>query len=348
MKSQKSLSLFLVFFACLLYFSHAYRNFYVGGKDGWVLQPKEKYNDWAGRQRFQLNDTLIFKYEKGSDSVLLVHKDDYNKCNIKNPVKKMTSGNSEFQFPHSGPFFFISGKQGHCQKGQKLNTVVMAVRKGTQPPSTSPFPSPGPAHSPKHHGPVVEPPKASSPGPALAPKSPSPVAEPPKESSPSPAPFSGPTVSPTPHGPVAEPPKPSSPTPAPAPSTHHSPSHSPMAHGPIAYPPKATSPSPSFSPSSPTPASTPSHSHGPVEAPTPATTSSPPAPPQAPSVSPSVSPSPTGSQVPSGSQTGAPANENPPAPAPSKSYANATYSSMMVLAASVLLSMVFGSFVGGF
>ncbi|XWS10012.1 hypothetical protein CRYUN_Cryun39dG0039000 [Craigia yunnanensis] len=359
MKSQNYLCLFLVFFACLISFSHAHKSFYVGGKDGWVLEPKEKYNNWAGKQRFQVNDTLIFKYEKGSDSVLLVHKDDYSNCNIKNPVKNMTSGSSEFQFPQSGPFYFISGKEGHCQKGQKLITVVMAVRNGTpsthpphaappklpvpvtKPPAKSPFPSPGPAYSPKHHGPVANPPQVSSPTPAT--------------------------------------------------STHYSPSsgpsYSPMAHGPIAYPPKAISPSTASSPNSPTPfsspqispypysispqASTPSPSYAPVEAPTPASTiSSPPAPPQAISPSPEptpaaplssppappqdISPSPdsskppTGSQEPSGRQTGTPSNEPSPSPSSTKSSAGASYSSLMVLAASVLLSIVFSSFVGGF
>lgn len=37
--------------------SEAYR-FYVGGREGWVENPKEGYNEWAGRARFSVNDTL--------------------------------------------------------------------------------------------------------------------------------------------------------------------------------------------------------------------------------------------------------------------------------------------------
>jgi hypothetical protein len=33
--------------------------FYAGGRDdGWVLGPTESYNHWAGRNRFQVNDTI--------------------------------------------------------------------------------------------------------------------------------------------------------------------------------------------------------------------------------------------------------------------------------------------------
>lgn len=32
--------------------------FYAGGRDGWVLDPTQSYNHWAGRNRFQVNDTI--------------------------------------------------------------------------------------------------------------------------------------------------------------------------------------------------------------------------------------------------------------------------------------------------
>ncbi|KAJ7981485.1 Early nodulin-like protein [Quillaja saponaria] len=130
--------------------------FNVGGKNGWVLKPSEDYNHWAERNRFQVNDTLFFKYKKGSDSVLVVTNDDYDSCNTKNPIQILNDGDSTFKFDRSGPFFFISGNAESCQKGQRLIIVVLAVRdKPHQPPS-----SPTPFSSP----PVVLPsPKAESP-----------------------------------------------------------------------------------------------------------------------------------------------------------------------------------------
>lgn len=32
--------------------------FHVGGRDGWVENPSESFDQWAGRNRFQVNDTL--------------------------------------------------------------------------------------------------------------------------------------------------------------------------------------------------------------------------------------------------------------------------------------------------
>ena len=32
--------------------------FVVGGKKGWVGNPSEDYNQWAGRNRFRVNDSL--------------------------------------------------------------------------------------------------------------------------------------------------------------------------------------------------------------------------------------------------------------------------------------------------
>lgn len=46
-----------LFFSCFSLSSDAYQ-FVVGGKDGWVVNPSENYNQWASRNRFQVNDTL--------------------------------------------------------------------------------------------------------------------------------------------------------------------------------------------------------------------------------------------------------------------------------------------------
>ncbi|XP_048422247.1 early nodulin-like protein 1 [Pyrus x bretschneideri] len=137
------LSIFLVILVAALASnsSQAYK-FPVGGKDGWVLNPSESFNHWAERHRFQVNDTLFFKCKKGSNSVLVVAKEDYNSCNTKNPKQCLTDGDSVFKFNRSGPFFFISGNAENCQKGQKLIVVVLAVRNKTQHHTDSPSPSP--------------------------------------------------------------------------------------------------------------------------------------------------------------------------------------------------------------
>ncbi|WOL00747.1 hypothetical protein Cni_G09460 [Canna indica] len=126
---------------------------YVGGRDGWVLHPRLSYSRWANINRFQVHDNLIFKYEKGNDSVLVVTEPSYSSCNVRNPIASYKDGSTTYRFNHSGPFFFISGAAGHCTQGQKLNVVVMAIR---QPP---PAPSP---HSGGPPGSTSPPPSSSS------------------------------------------------------------------------------------------------------------------------------------------------------------------------------------------
>ncbi|KAM0938326.1 putative Phytocyanin domain, cupredoxin [Dioscorea sansibarensis] len=163
--------------------------FNVGGKDGWVLNPHESYTQWSGRNRFQVHDKLVFKYKKGEDSVLVVSKEDYDKCNESNPIKKFDDGNSVFEFDKTGPFFFISGAPGKCNQGQKLNVIVLSLK--TKKPSTSPAPSPTSSVS-------SQPPSSPSSSP-----SPSSSSSPPSSPSPSPSsaassPLSSPEASPTP------------------------------------------------------------------------------------------------------------------------------------------------------
>ncbi|KAK6946705.1 Phytocyanin domain [Dillenia turbinata] len=238
MAFQNSLSLFFLILTVFVCSSDAYK-FYVGGKDGWVLNPKEEYNHWAGRNRFLINDVLFFKYKNGTDSVLVVNKDDYDKCNAQNPILKLEGGDSVFTLDRSGPFYFISGNKESCDQGQKLIVVVLSsAHFKTPPPSVSPKPSPSsPAPAPVSHSP------ATSPVSAPTPSSVSPVSAP----TPSPSPAKAPTPSSV--SPVS--------TPTPSPSPPQAPT--PSAVSPVSAPTPSKSPekSPAVSPASPPPGSPP-------------------------------------------------------------------------------------------
>ncbi|KAI5662536.1 hypothetical protein M9H77_21859 [Catharanthus roseus] len=218
---HRSSLLFLISSCFLLYSSSAFQ-FNVGGRQGWVVNPLENYNTWAGRMRFQVNDTLLFKYKKGTDSVLVVNNDDYANCNTNKPIMKFDDGNSVFKFDRSGPFYFISGNKSNCDKGQKMIIVVLAVRNNRPSPSPPPSQSPIPS-APSPLGPPSTSPSSSAPTPASL--SPSPTATPPAGSPtispspaaqtpvPSPAGFTpGPAVTPTSSAPSSSPPSPLSPS----------------------------------------------------------------------------------------------------------------------------------------
>jgi hypothetical protein len=97
------------------------------------------------------------KYEAGKDSVLQVTKEDYVSCNISNPIKHYNDGYTKVRFDHSGPYYYISGEKGHCEKGQKLTIVVLSPRgKSPTTPAAATSPAPSPA-------------EVEGPGPAVAP-----------------------------------------------------------------------------------------------------------------------------------------------------------------------------------
>ncbi|WOG98634.1 hypothetical protein DCAR_0417978 [Daucus carota subsp. sativus] len=198
-------------------------NFNVGGKYGWSLYASGNYNQWANMMRFQVNDTLTFKYKKETDSVVVVTKDDYEKCNAEKPIQKMDGGDSVVKLDRSGPFYFITGNKSNCQKGQKLLIVVLAVRDKAPPTPAVPAPAPAPENI------------APVPSPATKAPSPSPSSESPADSPPpaiSPAPVTpspaadSPGIVPTP-SPLSPGNSPWNMSPAPAPSSSFAPAMSP-------------------------------------------------------------------------------------------------------------------------
>ncbi|MBA0547886.1 hypothetical protein Golob_019019 [Gossypium lobatum] len=125
----------------------------VGGKTGaWKIPSSESdsLNKWAEKARFQIGDSLVWKYDGGKDSVLQVSKEDYTSCNTSNPIAEYKDGNTKVKLEKSGPYFFMSGAKGHCEQGQKMIVVVMSQKHRYI--GISPAPSPvdfeGPAVAP--------------------------------------------------------------------------------------------------------------------------------------------------------------------------------------------------------
>ncbi|KAI3753896.1 hypothetical protein L2E82_25961 [Cichorium intybus] len=130
----------------LIHNGNAYE-FMVGGSGDWSLA-SASYNQWAEKSRFQVGDTVMFKYEAGKDSVVQVTKDDYNNCNPASPIAKYNDGHSMVKLNESGPHYFISGLVENCKKNEKIVIVVMADRSNRSPPSSPPSPAPAGEESP--------------------------------------------------------------------------------------------------------------------------------------------------------------------------------------------------------
>ncbi|XP_071725817.1 early nodulin-like protein 9 [Rutidosis leptorrhynchoides] len=132
----------------------------VGGSGDWSLA-STSYNQWAEKSRFQIGDTVLFKYQAGKDSVVQVNKDDYNNCNPASPMAKYSDGHSVVKLTQSGPHYFISGLVQNCKDNEKIVIVVMADRSHRSPP-----PSPAPAGE---ESPSPPPASEESPSPPPAP-----------------------------------------------------------------------------------------------------------------------------------------------------------------------------------
>ncbi|XP_010262498.1 PREDICTED: mavicyanin-like [Nelumbo nucifera] len=129
--------LFLVLFPCSdLFLSVNSIEFEVGDDKGWEVPPsknQQMYNEWASQNRFQVDDTVRFKYKK--DSVMVVSESDYDKCHSTQPMFFSNNGDTTFTLNRSGLFYFISGVVGHCEKGQKMIIKVLQETANSPPPS---------------------------------------------------------------------------------------------------------------------------------------------------------------------------------------------------------------------
>ncbi|KAL2903097.1 Early nodulin-like protein 1 [Bienertia sinuspersici] len=71
-----------------------------------------------------LLSTQMFLYPPSQDSVIQVTPQAYKSCNIKDPILSMNNGNSLFNITKPGEYYFTSGEEGHCEKGQKLQISI--------------------------------------------------------------------------------------------------------------------------------------------------------------------------------------------------------------------------------
>lgn len=92
----------------------------------------------------------MWTYDKEKDSVLKVRREAYISCNTTDDIEEYKDGNTKVTLDKSGPHYFISGAEGHCEKGQKLIVVVLAQKHRLIGVSPAPSPSEveGPAVAP--------------------------------------------------------------------------------------------------------------------------------------------------------------------------------------------------------
>lgn len=77
----------------------------------------------------------VFSYT--NDSVMVVTEEDYDRCNSPRPLHFYNNGSDTVcEFDRSGPFYFISGMAGHCEKGEKM--IIRVLGHDALPPPSGP------------------------------------------------------------------------------------------------------------------------------------------------------------------------------------------------------------------
>ncbi|KAM5584038.1 umecyanin-like [Rosa sericea] len=107
----------------------------VGDNMGWMVPPTpDYYASWVSKYSFVENDTLVFNFEEGMHDITVLTKEDFDACNMKNPL---------FQSPKPGrvtvdasdTFYFTCSFGQHCANGQKF---AIYFASAPLPPSPSP------------------------------------------------------------------------------------------------------------------------------------------------------------------------------------------------------------------
>ncbi|KAI3880891.1 hypothetical protein MKX03_032716 [Papaver bracteatum] len=111
---------------CFLMTSSSAANFLVGGASGWALE--SDMESWSSSHRFNVGDKLAFVYQP-IHNVLEVDAQDYEACNLENPMEIHNQTNTIITLDTLSTRYFVCGTQGHCKSGLKVQIV-------TAPPST--------------------------------------------------------------------------------------------------------------------------------------------------------------------------------------------------------------------
>nr|XP_009610328.1 mavicyanin-like [Nicotiana tomentosiformis] len=104
----------------------------VGDSQGWTIIGKVDYNHWASTKKFQVNDTLIFNYNK-YHNVMQVSSQEYESCTVTSPIATLNTGKDSFTLSAPGDYYYICGIPGHCQIGQKVYIKVGSQTNGASP-----------------------------------------------------------------------------------------------------------------------------------------------------------------------------------------------------------------------
>ncbi|MBA0881513.1 hypothetical protein Goshw_005992 [Gossypium schwendimanii] len=107
----------------------------VGGDRGW--DPSFDVASWSSGRIFRVGDKICFPYSAAQEGIVQVKsKDEYESCDVGNPIRMYTVGLDGIELDGEGIRYFMSSKPESCKKGLKLHVELMPLQSPEFPQET--------------------------------------------------------------------------------------------------------------------------------------------------------------------------------------------------------------------
>ncbi|GAB4830778.1 hypothetical protein Ancab_004811 [Ancistrocladus abbreviatus] len=114
----------VVAFACAAVVAEAQVHHVVGEDLGW--DTPTTVESWAAGRIFTVGDFIWFTYSTALENIVeLRSKEEFESCDLTNPIKMHTGGLDRVPLDVEGMRYFASGNPEHCKKGLKLPVAVL-------------------------------------------------------------------------------------------------------------------------------------------------------------------------------------------------------------------------------
>ncbi|ERN01640.1 hypothetical protein AMTRI_Chr10g229160 [Amborella trichopoda] len=104
--------------------AEAGRHHVVGEDRGW--DRSSDLQSWSQNRIFMPGDSLWFAYSAAEESIVeLKSQEEFESCNVNNPIRMYADGLNEVKLGGVGSRFFTSANTGSCRSGLKLHVQVV-------------------------------------------------------------------------------------------------------------------------------------------------------------------------------------------------------------------------------
>ncbi|XP_058728098.1 mavicyanin-like [Vicia villosa] len=103
----------------------------VGGDHGW--DPTSDILYWSSDRIFRVGDQIWFTYSAAQGLIAeLKSKEEYESCNMSNPIMMYTEGLHTVPLDKEGMRYFVSTDSQNCKNGLKLHVEVQPKESGSR------------------------------------------------------------------------------------------------------------------------------------------------------------------------------------------------------------------------